>query len=179
MSDLDQIDLQNVKKVLDEYCRDFTRLYKQKLRDDGKSGKHLDNIETKIHFNGSTITVVINVADYYKWVENGRKPYGRGHTDYQSHPEGSYPPIASIKDWIKDKHIIPREENGKLPTEDQLAFLISRKIAYKGIEPGNQMKKTIQELNNIYIARLKSALIEDFGQYQLKLLKEINTMIKI
>lgn len=179
MNELEQIDLQNVRRVLDEYCRDFSRLYKDKLKKDGKSIGHLDNIETKINFNGTEITVILNVADYYKWVENGRKPYGKGHTDYQSSPQGTYPPIAKIKDWIKDKNIVPKEYNGKLPTEDQLSFLIGRKIAYKGIEPGNQIKDTIQELNNIYITRLRSALIEDFGIYQVKLLNEINSIIKI
>lgn len=179
MSVLDELELDNVRKILDEYCIEFDKIYKQKLSSDGKAPKNLNNIEVDVELNGSNVTVILNVPEYYKWIESGRKPYGRGSDDYSSRPQGKYPPIASIKQWIKDKHIVPREQNGKLPTEDQLAFLISRKIAYKGIEPGNQKKDTIQELNSRYIERLRSALKEDFGVYQLKVLNEINKMIKI
>lgn len=169
MDELEELELNNVRAILDEYCSEFQRLYKQKLIDDDKfaTGNLINSIETEIAINGTTINVVLNVLDYFQWVENGRKP-------------GKFPPIAKIKQWIIDKPIIPHEnDNGKLPTENQLAFLIGRKIATEGIEPGNQLKDTVSELNAIYLEKLKAALVADFGVYQLKILKDINKMIKI
>lgn len=169
MNDVEQLELNNVRKILDEYCNAFKNLYKGKLINDGKSatGNLIKSVDTSLQFSGTTINVVLNVLDYFQWVENGRKP-------------GKFPPIAKIKQWIKDKPIIPHEDdNGRLPTEEQLSFLIGRKIANEGIKPGNQLKNTVSELNAIYIEKLKAALIADFGVYQLKILKDINKMIKI
>ena len=169
MNDVEQLELNNVRKILDEYCNAFKNLYKGKLINDGKSatGNLIKSVDTSLQFSGTTINVVLNVLDYFRWVENGRKP-------------GKFPPIAKIKQWIKDKPIIPHEDdNGRLPTEEQLSFLIGRKIANEGIKPGNQLKNTVSELNAIYIEKLKAALIADFGVYQLKILKDINKMIKI
>lgn len=169
MDDLENIELNNVRKILDEYCAAFKNLYKGKLIRDNKkaTGNLINSVETEIKISGTSITIVLNVADYYKFVENGRKP-------------GKFPPVIAIKQWIKDKPIIPREDdNGHLPTENQLAFLIGRKIANEGIKAGNQLKDTVKELNNIYLEKLKAALIADFGIYQMKILSDINKMIKI
>lgn len=168
MEGLEELELNNVRRILDEYCEEFQKEYKDKLEADDKraTGALIDNLYSEIKVSGTTISVVLYVADYYRWVENGRNP-------------GKFPPIAKIEKWIKDKPVIPREINGKLPTEKQLAFLIGRKIANEGIAPGNQLKDTINKLNGIYMQRLKAALDEDFGVYQIKILKEIDKMIKI
>lgn len=166
---IEEIELSNVRKVLDEYCAAFKERYKHHLLEDDKkaTGVLISSVETSLKFGGTRIDVVLNVADYYRYVENGRKP-------------GKFPPIAKIKQWIKDKPVIPRpDKDGRLPTENQLSFLISRSIANNGIEAGNQLKKTIEEMNRIYIDRLRAALDEDFGIYQLKILKDIDKMIKI
>lgn len=168
VENLEELELNNVRRILDDYCATFRELYKHKLIEDNKkaTGNLIQSINTKVKVSGTTLSVVLNVADYYRWVEEGRKP-------------GKFPPIAKIEQWIKDKPVIPREINGKLPTEKQLAFLISRKIARDGIEAGNQLKNTVQDLNSIYIQRLQSALQEDFGVYEIKILQSINKMIKI
>lgn len=165
---LEELELNNVMRILEEYCKTFRDLYKQKLTDDNKkaTGKLINSVQTEINFSGTELTVVLNVEDYYKWVEEGRKP-------------GKFPPIANIKQWVKDKPIIPRPDSkGKLPTENQLAFLIGRKIEKQGIKPGYQLKSTIDELNSIYIERLKNALEEDFNAYQVKILKQIDEFVK-
>ena len=60
------------------------------------------------------------------------------------------------------KPVLPRPmSNGKLPTEKQLAFLISRKIATVGIEPKPMLKKTLDQLNGYYIEMIKDAIAED------------------
>lgn len=51
--------------------------------------------------------------------------------------------------------------NGKLPTQKQLAFLISRKIATEGIDPKPMLKKTLDQLNGFYLEMIKDAISED------------------
>ena len=65
-------------------------------------------------------------------MENGRQP-------------GKFPPLDVIKQWIQIKPVIPNIRNGKLPTLDQLTFLISRSIARNGIPPKNYLASTLME----------------------------------
>lgn len=70
------------------------------------------------------ITVAIEMADYYQWVENGRK-------------KGKRPPIASIEQWISAKGIQVRKSKGQsgqsvLEMRKSMAEAIARKIASKG-----------------------------------------------
>lgn len=169
MEDLEELELSNVRMVLEEYCEAFKQVYKENLEHDGRraSGQLIDNLETEIKVGGTTITVVLNVADYYRYVENGR-------------PSGKFPPMDKILKWIKDKPIIPRADNkGRLPSENQLAFLIGRKISREGYEGKPSLMNTVEQVNDIYIERLKAALQEDFGVYSLKILGRINKMLKM
>lgn len=70
------------------------------------------------------ITVAIEMADYYQWVENGR---GKGRR----------PPIASIEQWISAKGIQVRQSKGEtkqsvLERRKSMAIAIANKIASKG-----------------------------------------------
>ena len=66
--------------------------------------------------------VIFDLADYWYYVENGRRP-------------GKRPPISVIEQWISDKGIKPHPQaNGKIPSMKQLAFAISTKIAREGTQ---------------------------------------------
>lgn len=66
--------------------------------------------------------IVFDLADYWIYVENGRRP-------------GKRPPISAIEKWIADKGIAPHpQSNGKIPSTKQLAFAISSKIAREGTQ---------------------------------------------
>lgn len=164
----EELELDNVYRVLEEYRRDFEAMYKRDLERDGRvaSGQLINNLSTEIDSMGTTITVFLNVADYFKYVEEGRG-------------SGKRPPKEAILKWIKDKHIVPREINGKLPTENQLAFLIARKIGYEGYQGSHTLQHTIEDLNDLYMRKLQSALEADFGVYEIKVLDKINKMVKI
>lgn len=123
----------NLEKALNDFISDFINTYKGLLiRDDKKaSGDLLRSIKPiEINFESSKYTGSISLAYYWKYVEYGRRP-------------GKFPPPNKILDWIKIKPVIPRPVNGIKPTEKQLAFLISRKIARDGIEAGNQFKEAL------------------------------------
>lgn len=123
----------NLEKALNDFISDFINTYKGLLiRDDKKaSGDLLRSIKPiEINFESSKYTGSISLAYYWKYVEYGRRP-------------GKFPPPNKILDWIKIKPVMPRPVNGIKPTEKQLAFLISRKIARDGIEAGNQFKEAL------------------------------------
>lgn len=128
---------------LNPIINDFISTYKSTLENKGKraSGALIDTIKHKIKIDGKYILVILNLEEYYRWVELGRNP-------------GKFPPPDAIKRWIQIKPILPRpNSNGKIPTENQLAFLIGRKIYREGIKPTHALRDTIREFdlyNKIY-----------------------------
>lgn len=149
--------------TLDEYAQKAEELYKRKLTDNGinASYKLLNSVETVVRRNDDEFTVTINLEDYWIYVENGRGP-------------GKFPPIDKILEWIRVKPVIPYSDNrGRLPTEEQLAFLIARKIANEGTEGRNVLYETVEELNRYYLPLLQKALDDDFARFSY----EIDTYI--
>lgn len=147
--------LQNFLVTLDEYAREAKELYKRKLteKDINASYTLLNSVETTVKRNDDVFTVSISLEDYWYYVENGRKP-------------GRFPPIDKILEWIKVKPVIPyTDSRGRLPTEEQLAFLIARKIANEGTEGRKVLFETVDELNKHYLPLLQKALDEDFDRF--------------
>ena len=141
--------------TLNEYAEKAEELYKRKLTDKGinASYKLLNSVETVVRRNDDEFIVSINLEPYWYYVENGRGP-------------GKFPPIDKILEWIRVKPVIPYSDSrGRLPTEEQLAFLISRKIAEQGTEPKHVLAETITELNNYYLPILKQSLDNDFNRF--------------
>ena len=127
------LNFENLKKALDIFINDFIQTYKGLLiRDDKKaSGNLISSIKPiEIEFSNNKMSGSISLASYWKYVEYGRKA-------------GKFPPINKILKWIEIKPVIPRPNNGIKPTNKQLAFLISRKIARDGIKPGNQLEEAL------------------------------------
>ena len=138
-----EIQLIEVRKVLTEYK---TKIQK---KDKIASGNLLASISTKIEVDGSVYTVILNSANYLKYLETGTKPH--------------WPPTEPILRWVKDKRLPTRELTGdkSLPTEKQLTYLVRRKIAEEGTEKNYIIAETIEELNEIYLKRLQEALAID------------------
>ena len=72
----------------------------------------------------SGITIGIEMADYYQWVEDGRR-------------RGKRPPIMAIEQWISAKGIQVRQSKGEskqsvLERRKSMAEAIAKKIASKG-----------------------------------------------
>ena len=145
----------NLQRVLGEYGEALRNEYQDNLIRDNKiaSGKLLNSVEYEIQFDDRAIWLQFRMEDYYKWVENGRAP-------------GRFPPPDKILEWIKIKPVIPddRTGTGKLPTEKQLSFLIGRKIAEQGIEPGNQLHKAIDDLWGQWEEKIDEAIAMDVNE---------------
>lgn len=138
----------NLLHVLNQYGTELEILYREKAP---KASHRLANFaKYQININGSNIEVGLNLEEYYKYVENGRKPNSK------------FPPLDKIRNWIKIKPVIPyADSNGRIPTESQLTYLIARKIAIEGIEPKPIFKQSVEEVNNKYFELIKSAIVQD------------------
>lgn len=146
------MEFQNTLNVLNEYGKLFVEEYKQQLinNDVNASNKLYDSVKLlPIKVNNNFYEVQISLEEYWKYVEKGRLP-------------GKWPPISKIKEWIEIKPVLPRPmKNGKLPTTQQLAFLISRKIGLNGIKPRQLLQNSVEEIWKIMKEELETALALD------------------
>lgn len=146
---------ENLEKALNAFIDDFVSTYKSLLIRDNKkaTGNLVSSIKPlKIDFANNKMQGSIDIASYWKYVEYGRRP-------------GKFPPVKKILDWIKVKPVVPRPLNGlKPPTEAQLAFLISRKIARDGIKPGNQYEEALDISWAKNEKNISDAISKDFDE---------------
>ena len=100
---------------------------KQSVREKGvkATGNLLQSIRVDFpNITPSGVSIGIEMADYYQWVEDGRG-------------KGKRPPIASIERWISAKGIQVRQSKGEskqsvLERRKSMAEAIAKKIASKG-----------------------------------------------
>ena len=161
------IEFNNLERVLQEYAKDVKTLYKDNLKSDDAraSGDLINSVQWILEANKGTYIVSLSLAEYWKYVEYGRKPGGK------------FPPFNKIKEWIKIKPILPQPYNGKLPTINQLTYLISRKIAAEGIKPRNLLSKTLEEINSEYDEKISEAITQDIAEHLNEILVIIDKRI--
>ena len=150
----DLIKFNHLEQVLKEYGQAVEDLYRDKLEKGNKvaSGELIDKLRYIYHHKDNKWEISLYLKDYWYYVEHGRNP-------------GKFPPVDKILEWIEIKPILPYpDKNGKLPTPNQLAYLIGRKIANEGIKAGNQLAETIEELNDRYMLKIELALSEDLDE---------------
>lgn len=120
-----EITWNHLLEVLNNFADRFIELAREYLVSNGSnaSGELSQSLEKIVEIGEDSFSVKISLADYWKYLENGRGP-------------GKFPPPPSIKNWINIKPVTPYPGvDGRTPTVDQLTFLISRKIAREGTTP--------------------------------------------
>lgn len=144
----------NLTRVLNEYAQGLVENYKAALGAESinasgelaNSVKYIIDDKVKGRFE-----VKLELLEYWKYVEYGRKA-------------GKMPPISAIKQWIEVKPIIPRpNKNGKLPTINQLAYLISRKIGLEGTKGRGVLGERIENVNTVFWEDIEDAILKDLG----------------
>lgn len=171
----DEKDFENVLELLQQYADQFKATYKRKLKDDKRiaTGRLYNNVSVDVKYRNLVFTVVFNAPEYYKWLENGRKP---------TKNSGNGEVYDKILQWVQVKGIKGRAnpDTGKLPTQEQLAHAITKKIHKFGYEGGNYLKETRDELSESYIMpALKDALQKDFDErFSIKIFNDINKSLK-
>lgn len=148
---MDKLDLTTIKDITDSFVNEL----KAKLESNGTnaSGDLSKSIKGIVKFDGKYVTVSIRLNEYWKYIENGTKPH--------------FPPVDAIKKWISVKPVLPRPlKSGKLPTDNQLAYLIGRKISKVGTKAKPFLKPTITDfdlINKVYneVVDLLNKQLED------------------
>ena len=149
----DALTFNNLQQVLDDFTKDVAETYKSLLLRDGKNatGELISSIRpmTPELVNGA-FECSLSLAPHWKYVENGRRP-------------GKFPPVDNILEWAKAKPQLarPNRLDRKELAPKQLAFLVARKIAAKGIQPGNQLEEAIDIVYARWKDRIDAAISAD------------------
>jgi hypothetical protein len=100
----------------------------------------------------------MRLMDYWRYIEMDTVPH--------------WPPRDAILKWIQVKPVLPRPmKNGKLPTPEQLAFLISRKIAVFGTTGIPDLTDSVEDMDRQFAERIAAALAQDVGNYIRKVIR--------
>ena len=149
----DTLTFNNLQQVLDDFTKDVAETYRGLLLRDGKNatGELISSIKPMTpELVGGTFECSLSLAPHWKYVENGRKA-------------GKFPPIDNILDWVKAKPQLarPNRLDRKEIAPKQLAFLVARKIAAKGIQPGNQLEEAMDIVYARWKDRIDAAITAD------------------
>lgn len=129
---MDKLDLTTIQDITNNFVVELKN--KLKANDSYASGDLVNSIRGIVKQNGKYIVISIQLEDYWKFIENGTKPH--------------FPPVDAIKNWISVKPVLPRPlKSGKLPTDNQLAYLIGRKISKVGTKAKPFLKPTITDFD--------------------------------
>jgi len=124
--------LKNLEKILTEYGQTVVDDYKAALKERGY--KIAETVTTTVDIAGTKYYVIINLAEYWKYIEHGRRAGAK------------MPPEKPIIEWIRRKGIEPRDKRLK---EKQFAFIIRKSISEKGIAPKPFLAESLKKNRNI------------------------------
>lgn len=141
----------NLERVLQEYAIEVRNRYQDNLisNDHIATGELLNNVDYIISKEDNEISVSLRLQDYWKYVEWDTKPH--------------FPPINKIKEWIRIKPVLPGNRSGKLPTENQLAYLIGKKISEEGTKGTNDLHDAVSRINEDFEERIGIAIEQDLN----------------
>ncbi len=142
-------------------CQQIADIYKNKMQQAGYDQQgELMNFTWVTEYNGTMFALYFNLPDYWEFAENGRK-------------SGKFPPPDAILKWIQFKRIVPSSHSGKIPTTNQLVYLISRKIAQKGTQGKHLLQQTIDETYDTLVDQLVEAIADKIENELEKDIEEI------
>ena len=119
-----------------EVCNQIADIYRKKMdaADYNKQGE-LYNFKWTTEWKDNLFEIAFDLPPYFPFAEYGRRP-------------GKFPPPDAILKWVQFKRLVPRPgRDGKVPSTNQLVYLISRKIATKGTEGKHLFEKTLDDPN--------------------------------
>lgn len=154
-------DLTQIKDIRD-ICTQICDIYRNKMDQAGydKNGE-LYNFKWTTEWKDNLFEVYFDLPPYFYFAENGRRP-------------GKMPPVNKILQWIEFKHLVPRSNNGRVPTTRQLAFAISKHIALHGTQGKHLFEKTLDDPN---LDNLADKLVELItAEFEKEIEKYIETL---
>lgn len=141
----------NLRKVLNDFGNEFKQQVRDKIYAENAlaTGELLNSIEFEVEEDETEgFTLYLLHADYFHYVNENTKPH--------------FPPKGALIDWIESKPIVPRaDENGRLPTVEQLDYLIRRKISVEGTKGHYFFEATLNGLLEKYYPLIVDAIYKD------------------
>lgn len=137
-------------EVLKEYAIELRNTLQDSYINDDRiaTGDLLNSVEYIIEKDDRQIEVSLQLKEWWKYVEEDTKPH--------------FPPPDAMLNYIKAKPILPKpDNNGKLPTPNQLAYLIGRKISEVGTTGTHNVRDTVRLINERYEEKIGQAISED------------------
>lgn len=154
------LNLDRFLSVLMEMADNIEEEYKLHLADSGHYTTEyalIDSVHTQVVANGTAYDVTITLNDYWKYVEYDTRPH--------------FPPVDKLLEWVKIKPIIPKPGvDGRVPTQEELAYLIGRKISKVGTKGSHDLERVVERTVPWYRERLSEALGHDIEDYILRAL---------
>lgn len=142
-------------------CEQIAQVYRDKMSIAGYDPNgELMKFTWVTEYNGNLFQLYFNLPDYFQFAEYGRRP-------------GKFPPPNEILKWIQFKRIVPSSHSGKIPTTNQLVYLISRKIALKGTQGKHLLQQTIDSTYDTLVDRLVEVIADNIENELEKDIKEI------
>lgn len=142
------IEFKHLEKALKDYADAIRDQYKDNLDRDNRraTGDLITSVNSKVIVDGNEYIIELQLEDYWKYVEWDTKPH--------------IPPVNKILEWVRVKPVLPRPmKNGKLPTEQQIAWMIADKISKEGTEGTHDLEDALVEVD--YETIIEEALEAD------------------
>lgn len=139
-------------EVLKDYAIELRNTLQDSYINDDRiaTGDLLNSVEYIIEKDDRQIEVSLQLEEWWKYVEEDTKPH--------------FPPPDAMLNYIKAKPILPKpDRNGKLPTPNQLAYLIGRKISEVGTTGTHNVRDTVRLINERYEEKIGQAISEDIN----------------
>lgn len=145
----------NLERVLNQFADAVITTAKDNLANNGTNASmELSNsLEKIVEVGEDHFSVKISLADYWYYVEHGRGP-------------GKFPPPPAIRNWIEVKPVNPTPDaRGRIPTVEQLTFLIGRKISQEGTEPQPFLEPAKEEALKRFSDAIDKAIEADVEEF--------------
>lgn len=139
-------------EVLKDYAIELRNTLQDSYINDDRiaTGDLLNSVEYIIEKDDRQIEVSLQLEEWWKYVEEDTKPH--------------FPPPDAMLNYIKAKPVLPKQDrNGKLPTPNQLAYLIGRKISEVGTTGTHNVRDTVRLMNERYEEKIGQAISEDIN----------------
>ena len=167
-----EIRFENTTRVLEEFAEEVAESYRNKLvaHDHYASGNLWRSVHTKpIIVNNGRITVELEMAWYWKIIEEGLKPAG-----FYKNPGNFSGVFAGLLNWLKVKPTLPTHSyDDKLPngtklkpvdSEQQLksmAAAMAHSLIKKGTEGTHLLRESVEETRSAFESAIVDALNQD------------------
>lgn len=167
---MEGIEWKNLLETLREMQMWEAERYKEQLKADDRvattklyqSVKALpENIVFTVQGDTDVFEVYLQMENYWKYIEAGTVPH--------------WPPVDKLLEWVRVKRVSLLErfkgKSKRLPTDNQLAYLVGRKISKFGTEGKPSLKMTLDEAKKVWTKRITDAIGQDVNDMAVKLTK--------